>query len=188
MKAYVEGNQTSFAVLVHRYERELFGYLRRLTGNDSTAEEVFQNTFLQVHLKRHFYDGERSFRPWLYTVATNQAIDLLRRHQRHQHASLDEESGDGVGPTRSGSIADGAAGPSASAEQHERARLVRAAVDRLSEHLKVVVLLSYYQGMKYKEIARVLRIPVGTVKSRLHTAIRRLGSEWKRLGVGDDSL
>ena len=61
--------------------------------------------------------------------------------------------------------------------------MIRAAVDGLSEHLRTVVALSYYQGMKYKDIADILGIPVGTVKSRLHTAVRRLADEWERLGL-----
>ena len=73
---------------MRRYERELYGYLRRYVGNAEMAEDVFQATFLQIHLKCEQFDEGRRFRPWLYTIATNQAIDA-QRHKRHRMASLD---------------------------------------------------------------------------------------------------
>lgn len=188
MQRYVTGQHWCFAVLVRRYERELYSYLRRMVLDAGMAEDVFQNTFLQVHLKRGLYQIGRPFRPWLYTVATNQAIDALRRNQRHQQASLNtEHDSDSALGASGGSLLDLVASstpePHAFAERNEHQALVRSAVDGLSDHLRAVVVLSYYQGMKYKEIADVLGIPVGTVKSRLHTAIRRLGEVWEELGI-----
>src|SRR5437016_7971764 len=77
-----------FETLVKRYERELYNYLRRFLNNQVLAEDAFQATFMQVHLKCHLYDAERKVRPWLYTVATNQAIDIQRRNRRHRLVSL----------------------------------------------------------------------------------------------------
>ena len=76
------GDERLFARLVKRYERELFGYLRRFLGNAAMAEDAFQATFLQIFVKCGQFDVKRRFRPWLYTVATNQAIDLQRRNRR----------------------------------------------------------------------------------------------------------
>jgi RNA polymerase sigma-70 factor, ECF subfamily len=184
-KGYLDGHETCLAMLVRRYERELFSYLRRVTNDAGLAEDVFQNTFLQVHLKRHMYEEGRPFRPWLYTIATNQAIDAMRRNKRHQRPSLDAEhdGGRGHGGALRDMVASNDSDPLAHAETSERRELIRAAVDGLSEHLRTVVALSYYQGMKYKDIADILGIPVGTVKSRLHTAVRRLADEWERLGL-----
>src|ERR1700757_5179040 len=86
------GDRNAFATLVHRYERELYSYLRRYLGDPSMAEDAFQSTFLQVHLKCDQFDPERRFRPWLYTIATNQAIDAQRRNKRHRGISLDRTS------------------------------------------------------------------------------------------------
>src|SRR5690606_19500070 len=69
------GGRELFAQLVQRYERELYSYLRRYLGDAEIAEDVFQATFLQIHLKREQFEEGRRFRPWLYTIATNQAID-----------------------------------------------------------------------------------------------------------------
>lgn len=189
MEAYVGGDETAFALLIHRYERELFSYLRRMLADAALAEDVFQNTFLQVHQKRGLYELGRPVRPWLYTVATHQAIDAMRRNQRHRRISLNSE----VMADRahsSGSLLDTIAAestdPLTDCERKERSELVRKAVDGLADHLRAVVVLGYYQGMKYKEIADILGIPVGTVKSRLHAAIRRLGELWQELGLGAD--
>src|ERR1051325_3619214 len=82
-------DRDAFAELVHRYERELFSYLRRYLGDANMAEDAFQATFLQVHLKAHQFEEGRKVRPWLYTIATNQAIDAQRRNKRHRSVSLD---------------------------------------------------------------------------------------------------
>src|SRR6266851_5234896 len=84
------GRSEAFGTLVRRYERELYGYLRRYLGDAALAEDVFQNTFLQLYVKSGQYEAGRPVRPWLYTIATHQAIDALRRNGRHQAVSLEQ--------------------------------------------------------------------------------------------------
>jgi len=176
-----KGRKEAFAELVRRYERELYGYLRRYLRDGSLAEDVFQNTFLQVYLKIELYEKGRPVRPWLYTIATRQAIDAMRRNGRHQSVSLhrirdDQESAEGDDMT--GWLACKEINPLDAAEGEERSLVVRAAVEQLPEFLRQVVLLGYYQGLKYREIAEILDIPLGTVKSRLHTALEKLQAIW----------
>ncbi len=76
------GDRRLFEELIRRYERELFNYLKQYLGDTQLAEDAFQSTFLQVHLKCDQFDPERRFRPWLYAVATNQAIDTQRQRRR----------------------------------------------------------------------------------------------------------
>lgn len=178
------GDRRAFDELVHRYERELYNYLRRYLGDAEMAEDAFQGTFLQVHLKCDRFEPGRRVRPWLYTVATNQAIDAQRRDRRHRMVSLDRRC---TGKGEDGStgslveLLDGEyAGPVEQLESAEQAREVRRAVEQLPESLREVLLLVYYQGLKYREAADVLSIPVGTVKSRLHAAIRRLNQALTR--------
>jgi RNA polymerase sigma-70 factor (ECF subfamily) len=175
------GEREAFAVLVHRYERELFGYLRRYLGDGTLADDVFQNTFLQLYIKVDKYEPGRPVRPWLYTIATHQAIDALRRAGRHQALSLEQqrESGDdGEVRTLTGMLESRDPGPMDLAHAEERRLSVRASVERLPEFLRQVVVLAYYQGLKYREIADILGIPVGTVKSRLHAALVKLQEAW----------
>jgi RNA polymerase sigma-70 factor (ECF subfamily) len=177
------GHRAAFDELVHRYEKELFGYLRHYLGDAEMAEDVFQQTFLQVHLKCDQFEAGRRVRPWLYTVATNQAIDWQRRHRRHKLVSLDRRGG-GNAENRAGTLGElldsPEQGPAQRAEAGERYELVRRAVDDLPEQTKQVVILVYFQGLKYREAAEVLSIPVGTVKSRLHAAIHKLSETLTR--------
>src|SRR5437868_6773916 len=181
LSQFRHGQTEAFGVLLRRYERELYGYLRRYLGDSELAEDVFQNTFLALCQKSGQYEAGRPVRPWLYTIATHQAIDALRRNGRHQALSLDErreadpagelqglvESLEGRGP-----------GPLDAVSAEERRERVRAAVDALPDFLRQVVILAYYQGLKYREVADALDIPVGTVKSRLHAALVKLQEAW----------
>ena len=178
------GDRRAFDELVHRYERELYNYLRRYLGDAEMAEDAFQGTFLQVHLKCERFEPGRRVRPWLYTVATNQAIDAQRRDRRHRMVSLDRRFAGNGEDDSAGSLVDLLEGehasPAEQLESSEQAQEVRRAVDQLPESLREVLLLVYYQGLKYREAADVLSIPVGTVKSRLHAAIRRLNQALTR--------
>jgi RNA polymerase sigma-70 factor, ECF subfamily len=180
--------RTAFDELVHRYEKELFSYLRRYLGDAGMAEDVFQATFLQVHLKCDQFEADKKFRPWLYTIATNQAIDAQRRNKRHRMVSLDRQNRDDNADV--GSLIDllvnQQAGPTAEMEAAERQEWIRSAVAALPESLQSVVMLIFYQGLKYREAADVLEIPVGTVKSRMHTAVLKLNEAWNRTELSGD--
>ncbi len=173
------GDRGAFEQLVRRYETELYSYLRNYLGDAQMAEDAFQATFLQVHLKCEQFEPGRRVRPWLYTVATNQAIDAQRRNRRHRMVSLDRRrSMDGPDDEDGGTLMNlldsRDTDPTEQFTLEEDSQAVRAAIDQLPESLRRVVLLVYFQGLKYREAADVLSIPVGTVKSRLHTAVARL--------------
>jgi RNA polymerase sigma-70 factor, ECF subfamily len=177
-----DGERDVFGTLVRRYERELFGYLRRYLGDDDLADDVFQNTFLQVFLKIQQYELGRPARPWLYAIATNQAIDALRRRNRRiadrpaETVSAPDEDGE-PRPLFELLPTPGDAPPDAADRTEQRER-VREAVARLPDLLRHAVLLVYFQGLKYQDAAEVMGIPVGTVKSRLHAALMKLTEEW----------
>jgi RNA polymerase sigma-70 factor (ECF subfamily) len=184
-----ESRAEIFTELVHRYERELYRYLARYLGDPTLAEDVFQNTFLQVHLKRGLFEEGRPFRPWLYAVATHQAVDALRKVGRHPTVSLDQRVGGGSRDSDTGNLIelleseDG--GPLSKLQETERQQWVRQSIARLPEALRQTLILAYHQDLKYREIAEILKIPVGTVKSRLHAALEKLqqmARSAKRLG------
>lgn len=177
------GRRELFGELVNRYQRELYSYLRRYLGSIEAAEDAFQAVFLQVHLKCQQFDSQRRVRPWLYTIATNQAIDAQRSNRRHRAVSLERPSrlrevdeGRGWGEMTVSEEPD----PAQQVADDERDKLLSAALDQLSEPMRSVVHLVYYQGLLYREAAEVLSIPVGTVRSRLHTAIAKLADFWSR--------
>lgn len=172
-----EGRTADFDALVHRFERELYRYLVRYTGDAALAEDVFQNTFLQVHLKRGLYEDGRPVRPWLYSIATHQAVDALRKAGRHPTISLDMRTGTG-GESDPGALVDLLVGdgqsPLAELQGVERKEWVRSAIEKLPEALRQTLILAYFEDLKYREIADIQKIPVGTVKSRLHAALAKL--------------
>ncbi len=182
-------SSTVFSELVSRYERELYNYLRRFLSDAAMAEDVFQTTFLQVHLKRDLFEPGRKFRPWLYTIATNQAIDAQRRNRRHRRLSLDQThsaGGEDVGALME-VVATKDSSPFEVVESQERAAWVRDEVAGLPDPLQNAVRLVYFRGMKYRDAARVMSVPVGTVKSRLHSAIRQLGQSWREFHLASRS-
>lgn len=183
------GDRELYAQLVYRYERELFSYLRRYLGDSELAEDAFQATFLQVHLKCDQFEKGRRFRPWLYAIATNQAIDARRRNKRHQHRSLDQNPTD----TETENLDSLAShlesvepGPDSRAECRERDYRIRQTLESLPESLNILIQMIYYQGLKYREVADALGIPVGTVKSRMHMAISRLSEQLAEINRDSD--
>lgn len=175
------GERKLFETLMRRYEREIFSFLRRYLGRDDLADDAFQGTFLQVHLKCGQFDATRRFRPWLYAIATNQAIDVQRKVGRRKMVSLDHSSvGQDSRPVSWADqlVADGPS-PARFAEDQEQSHWVREAVANLGESMELVLQLVYFQGLKYREAAEVLAIPVGTVKSRVNAAISRLAMQWQ---------
>jgi RNA polymerase sigma-70 factor, ECF subfamily len=172
------GNRDAFEELVHRYERELYGYLCQCLGDAQWAEDAFQTTFLQVHLKcRQFVPGRR-LRPWLYTIAAHQAVDLLRRNRRHKAVSLSTAAGDDGTDSEGRSL--GGRLETEEPDPSERLRLIedrqwtRSALKRIPAKVRQVLILVVYKGLPYREAADVLGIPLGTVKSRMNRALRNL--------------
>jgi RNA polymerase sigma-70 factor, ECF subfamily len=175
------GERQHFAELVARYERELFSYLKRYLGDADLAEDAFQAAFLQVHLKADQFEAGRRFRPWLYTIATHQAIDARRRDKRHRVASLDRPVHDGED---NGRLLDLLISndplPVQTLSEEERQAWLATAIEALPQSLQDVIRLIYFHDMKYREAAEVLKVPTGTVKSRMHAAVQKLHEAWMR--------
>jgi RNA polymerase sigma-70 factor, ECF subfamily len=179
LAAYAEtGNREAFEELVHLYEREIYRYLRRCVGDAQLAEDAFQTTFLQVHLKCRQFEPGRRLRPWLYRIATNQAVDLLRRNRRHKAVTLSSAVGDAAtdheGQPFGALLATEDVDPSEWLILTEDRERVRAAVRKIPAKLGQVLVLMAYRGLRYREAAEVLGIPLGTVKSRMNKAMQSL--------------
>lgn len=167
-------DQPAFAELVRRFSPELTGYLRRFSDANA-ADDLAQLTILNVHEKRHQYHPGRLVRPWLYGIATHLAIDAWRKSQRRRESSLESVSGGALEqPSRREWASDEDIAPDETAADREMCARVRAAVTALPEHLRSVVMLVQFQGLKYAEAAEALQVPIGTIKSRLYQARKRL--------------
>ncbi|QOV89321.1 RNA polymerase sigma factor [Humisphaera borealis] len=181
LAAYRVGDKQSFITLVDRYQRELFHFLVRFLGNRVAAEDIFQETFLQVHQSAEAFDLSRRFKPWLFTIAANKARDLIRSQARRPtnplQASIapgDDEGGEFIDLMQSS--VDLPEEPMARKELQDKVQRV---VNSLPEHLREILMLSYFSMFPYRQIADILDIPLGTVKSRLHAAVATFAEKWK---------
>jgi len=181
LKRFLAGHVESLGLLATRYEKDLHGFIVRFVGDRQAAEDLFQETFLHVWRKRDQYDASRAVRPWVFTIAANLARDWLRRESRRRTLSLDSRVGgaDGEGASFSDLLPADGETPLAALEREEQYEHVRQALDALPDHLRAVLVLAYYEKFKYREIAEVLQVPVGTVKSRLHAAVASLLAYWR---------
>lgn len=159
-------------------------FLTRLTGDRQMAEDVFQETFLQVHLSADTFDATRRFKPWLFTIAANKARDLLRKRSRRQTFELSAplegsgNGGEGGGPAFVDLMEVDVPPPDGRMDDAERNALVQKAIDRMPWMLREILLLTYFQRLSYAQVAEELGIPLGTVKSRLHAAVAGFAKQW----------
>lgn len=176
---YLDGDMGAFRLLIERYHDPLIRYLTRLMGERSAAEDAFQDTFLQIHQSIEHFDSSRRFKPWLFTIATNKGRDALRKRQRRPAVSLSAPISDSRGRAFVDLMEMEMPDISSSMERAELSALVQKAVDELSPRLREILLLAYFQKMSYAQIAEVVGIPLGTVKSRLHAAVAAFAKAWQ---------
>ncbi|MDO9541490.1 MAG: sigma-70 family RNA polymerase sigma factor, partial [Kiritimatiellia bacterium] len=163
LAAHVNGDTSAFAELVQRHAGAILGYLRKMNGDYHTAEELCQETFIRIFHKAGEFRAGAAFKPWLYTIATNLAVDTLRRKTRRTKALFpgtnfrQEEM-----VTEAGNIPDKTPDASAVAVTNELKQQVRNAVESLPEHQKAAVVLSYFQGLSYNETADALGCSLST--------------------------
>ena len=184
VSAYRQDREDAFALLVDRYRQELFHFLMRFVGRRHPAEELFQEVFFQVHRSIDKFDVTRRFKPWLFTIAANKARDHLRRTSRRQAIPLSALAGDDQDRSVIDLLSADVPQPDEVAIRVELQEVIRQVVKSLPDHLREVLLLAYFQQLAYKEIAEVLSIPLGTVKSRLHTAVGTFAQRWKEQEAG----
>lgn len=167
-EAVVGGDMPALTILVERYQQELTGYLNRLVGADwALAQDLAQETFLRV-LRQPTTRGERPFRPWLYTIATNLARDHFKSGAARLSAPLAAE--------QESALVDAAPGPEDYALRSEQRAALVIALNLLSVDYRAVLWLRFYAGLSLAEIAATLDVPLGTVKWRLFTGLQRLRS------------
>lgn len=165
----------AFSELMNRYECRLVNFLNRYTGNRETAENLVQETFLRIYNNRNEYEPSAKFKTYIYRIATNLAIDEFRKKNRRKEELVDDFSqSESSSPN-----------PHEKVEIGDRAERVRAGLMKLDEKHRAVIVMKWFDGMKYEQIAKVLGISVGTVKSRVHYALKQLEVELKPLLNGD---
>jgi RNA polymerase sigma-70 factor (ECF subfamily) len=159
------GKTEAYGVLVRRYQDRLYPTVLRLTGCAEDALDLIQETFLRGYEKLGRFHGDSSFYTWVYRIAINLALSGRRR--RKPWLSLNEgRNGESTDPPADPFETD----PTVPLEREERERMVQEALNALAPDHRAVVVMKEYDGLRYEEIAEVLGVPVGTVRSRLHRA------------------
>jgi RNA polymerase sigma-70 factor (ECF subfamily) len=172
MIAHRNGDADAFGVLVNRHAGLLLGYLTRMVGDRQQAEDVFQEAFAKVHAGRGSYREGAPFKPWLFTIATRCALDLIRKRQRRPApVSYDDEA---IAEGLQGELVDAAPDPSANCERNEVKEQVEKAVKMLPERQRAALLLSYFHGMSYPEVAEAMKCSLGSVKTHMSRALQTL--------------
>ena len=169
------GSLEAFQELARRYQRRLFGLCYRLLGRYHDAEDASQEAFLRAYRALDRYDPGRPFDRWLLAIAANCCVTILRR-RRSRSREVEAPAVD--------QHPEPAAGTSAAdeAQAHEFAEALGAAIAKLPETYRTPFVLFHQEEMKYEEIARVLNVSLGTVKSRVHRAREQLYERLSRAG------
>jgi len=178
---YAAGEESAFREIVSRYKNSLYAFLRQFLNRQDLVEDIFQETFLQLFTSRESFDETRPLRPWLFTIAANKAKDALRKWQRTSAVPIGTmaDSEDLSFDDMLNTISSDSTVPYEELEKNETASRVGQIVANMPENLREILILAYFNKFSYKQMAQILSIPIGTVKSRLHTAVGRFAKEWK---------
>ncbi len=179
-EAFRADEPDAYRELIERHHDDLLRFLTRMVGDRAAAEDVFQETFLQIHISAATFDTSRRFRPWLFTIAANKARDMLRKKNRRKTVELSAP----IRKSESGAsfidlLEVDVPPPDAAMDLAQRDEQVQQALDQLGPALREVLLLAYFQRLSYAQIAEDLGIPLGTVKSRMHSAVAAFARSWQ---------
>jgi RNA polymerase sigma-70 factor (ECF subfamily) len=171
-----KGEADAIRQLVVAYERPIFHIIWRSVGNQEDARDLTQETFVRAIRALDRFDLSRPFRNWIFRIASNLAIDhLRRRHMRTVSLDIDPDDERGM---RAPVLVDPGGRPDEVHEQTWLSEKLAALVDRLPPEYRLVIHLRHREQLSYEEIAETLGVPLGTVKARLHRAHHRLRALW----------
>ena len=161
----LKGRSTAFGELMRRYQDRLYNSIFRIVENVEDAYDVVQDTFLNAYQSLNSFKGDAEFFTWLYRIAFNNAISLKRKQKAALRLEWNDDKA-GLEPTDESAFND----PSASMQRSEEEAILQAALKRLSPEHRSVLVLKDIEGQRYEDIAEILDVPIGTVRSRLHRA------------------
>lgn len=169
------GDEAAFGELVQKYQKRVYALTVRMCPTPELAEEAAQEAFLSAWQGLPFFRGDAAFSTWLYRLASNACVDLLRKERRHQGTSLDDDAA-------GAEIPDTKPTPEEAAETKELRAQIEAGLRQLSPEHRVVLILREIQQLSYEEIADALSLDLGTVKSRISRGRRQLRDFLKEQG------
>ncbi|MBI4721259.1 MAG: sigma-70 family RNA polymerase sigma factor [Chitinivibrionia bacterium] len=176
-----EGRTDLLDVLIERYKTELYSLCMRLARRAPDADDLFQDTWVRVMKRLDGYSSEQRFKPWLFAICVNRYRDLYRWRKRWGRR---RSGGEDPADIRLSPMAGNESDPEQRAVAEENMTAARRAIDALEDALRLPVVLHYFEDLSTEEIGRILEIPQGTVKSRLHAARGKLRGALEDAGYG----
>lgn len=174
---FQQGDNYAFDLLVKRYKEPLMNFVYRFVGDREEAEDIVQETFLRLFKNKHYYREIAKFSTWIYTIAGNLAKTELRRRKRRKLLSISHF----MSSEKDYDIPDEDSNPERDANTVITDKIIQQAIDKLSPKFKQVIVLRDIQGFSYEEIAEIVGIPLGTVKSRVNRARLKLQEDLQHL-------
>ncbi len=177
IERFQKGDLYAFDLIVKRYKEQLLNFVYRFVGNQEEAEDIVQETFLRVYRKRKAYKRIAKFSTWIYTIAGNLSRTELRRRKRRKLFSVTDMGYE----DRDYEISDEGYNPENHVEGVIQEEIIHAEINNLSPKFREVIILRDVQELSYEEISKIIRVPIGTVKSRVNRGRLKLQSKLKDL-------
>ncbi len=168
------GNEEAFEKLLDKYEGKIFNLAYRMLGNVEDAEDATQDAFMKAYSSLSGFRGDSSFSTWLYRIAKNVCLDEIRRRQRNPVHSLDKPIKTDEGDQLERQIEDDSPTPEDTIVTNEQQVVIEKAMQKLPAHHRTVIIFRDIEGFSYSQIAEILDVKLGTVKSRLYRARNNL--------------
>src|SRR5262245_34822567 len=178
------GDQAAYALLLRKYQNSVYNLCRKMVRNPEEARDLSQEAFVKTFATLERYNPIYAFSSWLFKITANLCIDHIRK-QRMKLFSIDDPVDGEEGPIAR-QLEDPAQRPDEASERAELGSRIRAAIDKLPEHYRVILLLRHQEQLSYDEIAQRLDVPLGTVKARIHRAREGLKSILQGESLGSD--
>ena len=177
MSLFQGGDENAYIELVNRYKDKLINFIFNYLGDLESSEDVVQETMIKLYQKKHYYKEIAKFSTWLYTIAKNLANTELRKRKQRKTTLLSQFSKD----DKTYELPSNDPEPGQEIQTDIVNKIIRNAVDQLSEKFKIVIVLRDIQGLSYEDISEIINVPIGTVKSRINRARLQLQVELKHL-------
>ena len=177
MSLFQGGDENAYIELVNRYKDKLINFIFNYLGDLESSEDVVQETMIKLYQKKHYYREIAKFSTWLYTIAKNLANTELRKRKQRKTTLLSQFSKD----DKTYELPSNDPEPGHEIQTDVVNKIIRDAVDQLSEKFKIVIVLRDIQGLSYEDISEIINVPIGTVKSRINRARLQLQVELKHI-------
>jgi RNA polymerase sigma-70 factor (ECF subfamily) len=179
-RAVLSGDKDAYGVLVGRYSQSVFRVAYRITGNESDAEEVVQETFLRGYQKLESFEGRSAMATWFYRISANCALNLVSRRKAEAQSRIGDEDDAERGEVQ---VADGKAGPERLLLSQEIEARQRVAMDKLTATEQTAFVLRHMEDRTTEEIAAVLKIPPNAAKQAVFRAVQKVRKQMAPLWV-----